>query len=97
MIRYHGGPITPESAALACWKRSHAMVSFANPDQATLAFAVADIPSPWIMAHGRSSQQGKARSILTNTLTGLRRGTSTRSEFNRRPCGGIPVPDRPPL
>lgn len=42
MIRYHGGPITPEPAALACWKRSHAMISFANPDQAALAFAVAD-------------------------------------------------------
>ena len=42
MIRYHGGPITPEPAAIACWKRSHAMISFANPDQAALAFAVAD-------------------------------------------------------
>ena len=42
MIRYHGGPITPEPAALACWKRSHAMISFVNPDQAALAFAVAD-------------------------------------------------------
>ena len=42
MIRYHGGPITPEPAALACWKRSHAMVSFANPQQTELAFAVAD-------------------------------------------------------
>lgn len=42
MIRYHGGPITPESAALAAWKRSHAMISFANPQQTELAFAVAD-------------------------------------------------------
>jgi hypothetical protein len=42
MIRYHGGPITPETAAAACWRRSHAMVSFANPDQAAIAFAVAD-------------------------------------------------------
>lgn len=42
MIRYHGGPITPEPAALAAWKRSHAMVSFANPQQTELAFAVAD-------------------------------------------------------
>lgn len=42
MIRYHGGPITPDSAALAAWKRSHAMVSFANPQQTELAFAVAD-------------------------------------------------------
>ena len=42
MIRYHGGPITPESAALAAWKRSHAMISFANPQQTELAFACAD-------------------------------------------------------
>ena len=42
IIRYHGGPITPETAALAAWRRSHAMISFANPGQATLAFAVAD-------------------------------------------------------
>ena len=42
MIRYHGGPITPQSAALACWKGSHAMVSFANPEQTELAFACAD-------------------------------------------------------
>ncbi len=42
MIRYHGGPITPETAAAAAWRRSHAMISFAHPDQAALAFAVAD-------------------------------------------------------
>jgi hypothetical protein len=42
MIRYHGGPITPESAALAAWKRAHAMISFANADQTELAFACAD-------------------------------------------------------
>lgn len=42
MIRYHGGPITPESAALAAWRNSHAMVSFANPDQVALAFATAE-------------------------------------------------------
>lgn len=42
MIRYHGGPITPEPAALAAWKRSHAMISFANPEQVALAFACAD-------------------------------------------------------
>lgn len=42
MIRYHGGPITPEPAALAAWKRSHAMISFANPNQTELAFSVAD-------------------------------------------------------
>ncbi len=38
MIRYHGTPITPEIAALACLKRGHAMVSFANQQQCKLAF-----------------------------------------------------------
>lgn len=42
MIRYHGGPITPESAALAAWRGAHAMVSFANPQQVELAFACAE-------------------------------------------------------
>lgn len=41
MIRYHGGPITPYSAALACWRGSHAMISFAHPDQLPLAAEVA--------------------------------------------------------
>lgn len=42
MIRYHGGPITPESAAIAAWKGAHAMVSFANSHQTEIAFACAD-------------------------------------------------------
>ena len=42
MIRYHGGPITPEAAALAAWKGAHAMVSFANTDQVALAFSCAE-------------------------------------------------------
>ena len=42
MIRFHGGPITPEPAAIAAWRGAHAMISFANPQQAALAFAVAD-------------------------------------------------------
>lgn len=42
MIRYHGGPITPEPAALAAWKNSAAMISFANPEQTELAFEAAD-------------------------------------------------------
>jgi hypothetical protein len=41
MIRYHGGPITPNDAALACWRKSHAMISFANPEQLPLAAEVA--------------------------------------------------------
>lgn len=41
MIRFHGGPITPEPAAVAAWLGDHAMISFANPDQVALAFSLA--------------------------------------------------------
>jgi hypothetical protein len=37
VIHYHGGPITPQTAAIALWTRRHAMVSFARPDQMALA------------------------------------------------------------
>ena len=40
MIHYHGGPITPRSAAISAWTRRHAMISFANPDQVELAAEV---------------------------------------------------------
>jgi len=40
MIHYHGGPITPRSAAIQAWSRRHAMVSFANPQQIELAAEV---------------------------------------------------------
>ena len=40
MIHYHGGPITPLEAALACWQGRHAMISFAASDQITLAAEV---------------------------------------------------------
>jgi hypothetical protein len=42
MICYHGGPITPEPAALATWRNAHAMISFANKDQDALAFGCAE-------------------------------------------------------
>jgi hypothetical protein len=41
MIHYHGGPVTPLSAALDLWTRRHAFVSFARPDQIGLAAEVA--------------------------------------------------------
>jgi hypothetical protein len=41
MIRYHGGPITPNEAAIAAWRDGHAMISFANPQQIELAFEYA--------------------------------------------------------
>lgn len=37
VIHYHGGPITPNSAALEAWRGRHAMISFAAPDQIELA------------------------------------------------------------
>jgi hypothetical protein len=40
VIHYHGGPITPQTAAIALWTRRHAMVSFARPDQMALAAEV---------------------------------------------------------
>jgi hypothetical protein len=40
LIHYHGGPITPLEAALACWQGRHAMVSFANPEQIEVAAEV---------------------------------------------------------
>ncbi len=41
MIRYHGGPITPNTAAIEAWRDGHAMISFANPQQVELAFEYA--------------------------------------------------------
>lgn len=40
MIHYHGGPITPMDAALACWQGRHAMISFAASGQIALAAEV---------------------------------------------------------
>lgn len=41
MIHYHGGPVTPVEAAATLWTRRHALISFAYPSQANLAFEVA--------------------------------------------------------
>lgn len=41
MIHYHGLPITPASAALAAIRAGHAFVSFAAPDQLTIALEAA--------------------------------------------------------
>lgn len=40
MIHYHGGPITPETAALRVWRGRHAFVSFAAPDQIKAAAGI---------------------------------------------------------
>ena len=41
MIHYHGGPVTPNTVAHELWKRRHAMVSYARPDQIALAAEIA--------------------------------------------------------
>jgi hypothetical protein len=40
VIHYHGGPITPATAALRAWTGRHAFVSFARPEQLPLAAEV---------------------------------------------------------
>lgn len=40
MIHYHGGPITPDTCALRAWSARHAFVSFAAPQQISLAVSV---------------------------------------------------------
>lgn len=37
MIRYHGGPVTPNSAAIQLWQGRHAMISYSEPRQIGLA------------------------------------------------------------
>lgn len=40
MIHYHGLPVTPESAAVQAVNRGHAFISFAHPQQLTLAIEI---------------------------------------------------------
>ncbi len=40
MIHYHGGPITPDKAALMAWRGRHAFVSWAHPEQIELISSV---------------------------------------------------------
>jgi hypothetical protein len=40
VIHYHGGPITPATAAIKLWTARHAFVSFAHPQQMELAAEV---------------------------------------------------------
>lgn len=36
MIHYHGGPVTPNAAAVSLWTRRHGLASFERPDQVAL-------------------------------------------------------------
>jgi len=49
MIHYHGGPITPRSAAIQAWQRRHACISFANPQDVDLA---AEVCQSFILDNG---------------------------------------------
>lgn len=49
MIRYHGGPITPTSVARDVWNQSHALISFAYPEQLPLA---AEVSQSFILDNG---------------------------------------------
>ena len=59
MIHYHGGPVTPTVAAYGLWHRRHACVSFAHPQQVSLA---ADVCQSFILDNGAYSAwtQGSA-------------------------------------
>jgi hypothetical protein len=36
VIHYHGGPVTPQGAAISLWTRRHGLTSFAHPQQVSL-------------------------------------------------------------
>lgn len=60
MIRYHGGPITPDEAAMEAWRDGHACVSFANQQQVELAFEIA---AEVFLDNGAYSLWGKGERI----------------------------------
>lgn len=60
MIHYHGTPITPSSAAIAILRGRHAMVSFANQQQVTLAF---EICQSVVLDCGAYSLWGRGESV----------------------------------
>lgn len=60
MIRYHGGPITPDDAAIEAWRDGHACVSFANQQQVELAFEYA---AELFIDNGAYSLWGKGKRV----------------------------------
>lgn len=60
MIHYHGGPITPDTAALKAWKGRHAFISFANPAQLELA---SEITQSFALDNGAFSFWTKQRVV----------------------------------
>ena len=52
MIKYHGGPITPQSVAIEAWTSRHAMVSYAYPWQIAIA---AEVCQSFVLDNGAFS------------------------------------------
>jgi hypothetical protein len=52
VIHYHGGPVTPTSAAVALWTRRHGLASFERPDQVSL---MAEVCQSFILDNGAFS------------------------------------------
>lgn len=52
MIHYHGGPIWPQTAAVALWQRRHGMTSFARPEQVAL---MAELCQSFVLDNGAFS------------------------------------------
>lgn len=63
MIHYHGGPITPDTAALKAWKGRHAFISFANPTQLELA---SEVTQSFALDNGAFSFWTKQRVVNWN-------------------------------
>lgn len=60
MIRFHGGPITPATAAIEAWRDGAAFISFANQQQIELAFEYAALVA---LDNGAFSLWGKGQRI----------------------------------
>lgn len=61
MIHYHGGPVTPNSAAIALWTRRHALVSFERTDQMALA---AEVCQSFALDNGAFSHWRQGKGVI---------------------------------
>lgn len=60
MIHYHGGPVTPATAAARVWSKRHAFVSFAHPQQLDIAI---DVTQSFAVDNGAFSAWTKGRAV----------------------------------
>ncbi len=61
MIHYHGGPVTPVSAAVELWTRRHGLVSFAHPSQVALA---AEVCQSFVLDNGAFSLWRRGKGVV---------------------------------